>query len=133
MRKSPGNEHPRRGLLARWRVRAAERKERRLLSSRTRRRLAVSARRAAASKPTQSRNTVLLRDRAGAVRDELLEIALMLEHGHALDAEWISDVHKLLTDGCASPLYNRDVHISELRATLYYLRGERQVQPARLD
>jgi hypothetical protein len=70
----------------------------------------------------------LLQDRAAAVRDELLEIALMLEHADPIDASWVSAIHKLLTDGCESPLYNRDIHISELRATLYYLRGAHQMQ-----
>jgi hypothetical protein len=74
----------------------------------------------------------LLRDRAAAVRPELLEIAFMLEHSHSLDAAWISTVRRLLTDGCESPLYNRDVHISELRAALYYLRGDHEIQRARL-
>lgn len=32
-------------------------------------------------------------------------------------------LHRLLTDGCASPLYNCEVHPSELRATLYYVRS----------
>jgi hypothetical protein len=40
-------------------------------------------------------------------------------------ASWVLAIKKLLTDGCTSPLYNRDVHISELWATLYYLRRGR--------
>ena len=40
---------------------------------------------------------------------------------------------RLLTDGCESPLYNPDVHISELLATLHYLRGGREIQPVALD
>lgn len=67
------------------------------------------------------------------MRDELLEIALVLEHAQDLDASWVEAVHKLLTDGCESPLYNRDVHMSELRATLYYLRRGREIEPVPLD
>ena len=37
------------------------------------------------------------------------------------------ETHKLLTDGCDSPLYNRDIHVSELWATLYYLRVGREI------
>jgi hypothetical protein len=97
-------------------------KRRRLLGRRTRRRLAASARRAATCGPRQSRHTILLHDRAAAVKDELLEIARLLEYAGDLDAWWISETHKLLTDGTGSPLYNRDIHLSELWATLYYLR-----------
>jgi hypothetical protein len=42
-------------------------------------------------------------------------------------------IHKLLTDRCESPLFNPDIHVSELRATLYYLRGGHRLQPAALD
>jgi hypothetical protein len=45
----------------------------------------------------------------------------------------VLDVQRLITDGCESPLYNRDVHISELRATLYYLLDARRIQVAPLD
>jgi len=97
-------------------------KQRRLLSRRSRRRLAASARRAATRAPGRSRHTILLHDRAAAVKQELLEVALILESADDLDASWILETHKLLTDGCDSPLYNRDIHVSELWATLYYLR-----------
>jgi hypothetical protein len=106
-----------------------------------RRKLAASARRAANLGPNRSRYTVLLQDRAAAVRDELLELALILEHADDRDASWVLAIHKLLTDGCESPLFNPDIHMSELRATLYYLRcrpvrarptGRRSVQQ-RLD
>ncbi|HJS95545.1 MAG TPA: hypothetical protein VJ741_14880 [Solirubrobacteraceae bacterium] len=77
---------------------------------------------------------VLLTDRAAAVRDELLELALILEHADDRDASWVLAIHKLLTDGCLSPLYNPDIHMSELRATLYYLRSEPvgEAQPQRV-
>jgi hypothetical protein len=130
MRKPLRHDHP--GPLARWRARAAQRRGQRLLADRERRRLASSLRRAASCVSTPSRHTVLLPDRAAAVRDELLELALILEHSGDLDASWVSAVHKLLTDGCESPLYNSEIHISELRATLYYLRNAHRVQPASL-
>jgi hypothetical protein len=114
------------GVVARWRALSARRRQRRLVSARTRRSLAASARRAATSAPVRSRHTVLLVDRAAAVRDELLELALILEHADHRDASWVFAIRKLLTDGCESPLYNRDVHMSELRAALYYLRREPQ-------
>jgi hypothetical protein len=75
----------------------------------------------------------LLTDRVAAVRDELLEVALIVEHRDDLDPSRMAALHRLLTDGCESPLYNRDVHISELRATLYYLRGERPHLTATAD
>ena len=131
MRKPLRDDHP--GQLARWRARAAERHGRRLLTDRARRRLASSLRRAAGRVSAPSRHTALLQDRAAAVRDELLELALILEHSGDLDASWVSAVHKLLTDGCASPLYNSEIHISELRATLYYLRRAHRLEPASLD
>jgi hypothetical protein len=101
-------------------------------SPRKRRRLAASLRRAATTKATPSRYTVLLLDRVAAVRDELLELAEMLDTADELDVSWVLAVHKLLTDGCASPLYNPEIHMSELRATLYYLRrspAQRAPQP----
>jgi len=101
-------------------------KQRRLLSRRTRRRLAASARRAATRGPRPSRHTILLHDRAAAVKEALLELAMMLEYAGDLDASWISETNKLLTDGCDSPLYNRDIHVSELWALLYYLRVGRE-------
>jgi hypothetical protein len=112
------------GIVARWRAFSAARKERHLVSARTRRSLAASARQAANVGAARSRHTVLLVDRAAAVRDELLELALILEHADHRDASWVFAIRKLLTDGCESPLYNRDVHMSELRAALYYLRRE---------
>jgi len=124
MRKPLRHDHP--GPLARWRARAAERHGQRLLAARQRRRLASSLRRAANCVATPSRHTVLIPDRVAAVRDELLE------HSGARDASWVLAVHKLLTDGCKSPLYNSEIHISELRATLYYLRSAHRLEPASL-
>jgi hypothetical protein len=71
----------------------------------------------------RGRFEVLLRDRAAAVRTDLLEIAAMLETTADPDPVCVTELHRLLTDGCESPLYNRDVHPSELQATLYYARA----------
>ena len=123
-------ELPSLGMLARWRARASEHKRQRLLSMRTRQRLAASVRRAVNCGPIGSRHAVLLHDRVAVVKDELLELAHMLEHGGDVDGSWMLDVHRLITDGCESPLYNRDVHVSELQATLYYLLDARKIQLA---
>jgi hypothetical protein len=111
------------GVLARWRVRSSERRRQRLVSAVNRRRLANSLRRAARQGPGQSRYSALLADRAAAVRAELLELAAMLELAGEPDASWVGQIRDLMTDGCKSPLFNPDVHISELLATLYYLRA----------
>jgi hypothetical protein len=66
---------------------------------------------------------VLLHDRVAAVRTDLLEIAALLEHAVLPDPACVADLRRLVSDGCGSPLYNRDVHPSELRATLYYVRA----------
>jgi hypothetical protein len=68
----------------------------------------------------------LLENRAAAASEELLDIALILERAGELDASWMREANKLLTDGCGSPLYNPDIHVSELWATLYYLRISRE-------
>jgi hypothetical protein len=121
------------GMRARWRARVSESRQQRLLSMRTRQKLAASLRRAATCRPVQSRHAVLLHDRVALVRDQLLEIALLLERDGNLDGSWILDVHRLVTDGCESPLYNREVHISELWAALYYLLEPQQVDALPLD
>jgi hypothetical protein len=98
----------------------------RRLSPRTRRRLIASLKRAAnhrpARDPARRRLQVLLDDRVASVRADLLEIAAALECASEPDPECVRTLHGLLTDGCESPLYNPEVHLSELRATMYYLR-----------
>jgi hypothetical protein len=66
---------------------------------------------------------VLLHDRVALVRSDLLQIAAALEHEPQPDPGCVTELHRLLTDGCRSPLYNPDVHPSELRATVYYIRS----------
>ena len=58
-----------------------------------------------------------------AVRSELLEIAAVLEHNQDPNPTSITELHQLLANGCDSPLYNLDIHISELHATVHYLRA----------
>ncbi len=94
----------------------ADRRRRRVIS-----RLRWVARRAGTG-ARRRRFELLLCDRAAAVRSDLLEIAALLEVTADPDPACVADLHKLLTDGCASPLYNWDVHPSELRATLFYAR-----------
>lgn len=101
------------GIRERWRQHRAER-ERRIL---------VEGLRRAAKRTDARRWQVLLRNRAAAVRTDLLEIAATLERAEEPDANCVAELKKLLTDGCESPLYNPDVHISELRATLHYVRS----------
>jgi hypothetical protein len=65
----------------------------------------------------------LLHDRVAAVRTDLYEIAWLLEHANEPNPECIDWLREMLANGCQSPLYNDDVHDSELRATLYYARA----------
>jgi hypothetical protein len=57
------------------------------------------------------------------VRSELLEIAAILEHALNPDPACIGDLQELLANGCDSPLYNADIHVSELQSTLHYIRA----------
>jgi hypothetical protein len=76
-----------------------------------------AARRAGtAAKPR--RYEVLLRNRAALVRPQLLEVAAALERVAEPDPDTLGTLRWLLTDGCASPLFNSDVPTAELIATL---------------
>jgi hypothetical protein len=97
------------------------------VSARRRRRL-VQSLRAVADRPLSRaagnrRFEILLRDRAVAVRVDLLELADLLERSDDPDPRCVADLEKLVSDGCGSPLYNAAVHPSELSATLYYARA----------
>jgi hypothetical protein len=78
---------------------------------------------AAAPAPTVRRRQVLLHHRAAAVRPEPLELAAMLERADKPDPACIAELRDLLANGCDSPLYNTDIHSSELRATLHHVRA----------
>ena len=100
---------------------------RRALSARRRRALVAALSRVASATPSpdplRRRFEVLLHDRVREVRGDLLEIALLLEAADDPDPECVAELSRLVRDGCKSPLYNPDVHPSELRATLHYVRS----------
>ena len=108
-------------------VRSAQRKLAGVASARKRRVLARWLRRTANCAhdpgPLTRRRNALLHYRATAVRTELLDIAAILEHAHDPDPEYLSALRDLLANGCDSPLYNADIHASELSATLHYVRS----------
>lgn len=87
------------------------------------RRLRRTARQRPSRDPIRRRYELLLTDRVIAVRAELLEIAAALDQCDEPNAEAVDAAYNLLTHGYDSPLYNADVHPSELRATLYYVRA----------
>jgi hypothetical protein len=107
----------------RWRGR----KRARRLSARERRILVPWLRRTANGPPDRDpvrrRREVLLCDRVAVARTDLLQIATLLERAHDPDPARVAALRDLLSDGCESPLYNTDVHPSELWATLYYVRS----------
>jgi len=120
-------------IVERWRTRKADRRLARLLTPRSRRALADALRRTANDTTEQTRRGLdagartwcwspLLQYRTAAVRTELLEIAALLEAACDPDPACVKEIHELLANG-NSPLYHRSVHISELYATLYYLRA----------
>ena len=117
---------PDQGVVQRWRERSAERKLARLLRPRRRRDLVERLRRTAREATDRPRirpgPDVLLHYRAAAVRTDLLEIAALLEQAHNPDPACVKEIHKLLANG-DSPLYHPGVHISELYATLHYVRA----------
>ena len=114
-------------VLHLWRQWNIERKMGRRVSPRKRRILTRWLRRTAnhavGPHPVSRPRELLLSDRVAAVRGELLEIAGMLERAKDPDPRSVAELHKLLSDGCESPLYNPDVRVSELQATLYYVRS----------
>ena len=116
-----------REIIEQRRDRTAARKRTRLISARNRRVLAQWLRRTATHTqqphPIARRSQTLLHYRVAAVHTELLEIAAMLEHAHHPDPAIVTEVHNLLANGFDSPLYNPDIHISELQATLHYTRA----------
>jgi hypothetical protein len=115
------------GTLERWRERSTTRKLRRLVSPRQRRVIARWLRRTAdhaeEPHPLARRRQALLHYRVVAVRTDLLEIAAMLEHAQDPDPACVEALRDLLANGCDSPLYNADIHVSELCATLAYVRS----------
>ena len=87
------------------------------------RHLLRTARQRPSRDPIRRRYEVLLTERVIAVARDLRAIAATLEQIDDPDPEAVAAVRRLLTDGCDSPLYNPDIHPSELRATLYYIQS----------
>jgi hypothetical protein len=116
-----------RGILPRYCERTAAPNRTRLFSTRNPKTLAKWLRRTAKHTqqpdPLARRRETLLHYRVAAVRDELLQLAAMLEHAHEPDLASVTELHQLLANGCDSPLYNPDIHVSELHATLHYARA----------
>jgi hypothetical protein len=115
-----------RDALKYYRERKAARKRARLTGSRHRRAIARWLRRTARHSPKPHplarRRETLLHYRVALVRAELLEVAAILEHTPNPDPACIGELHELLANGCDSPLYNPDIHASELQATLHHIR-----------
>jgi hypothetical protein len=107
-----------RSVPRRWRERRADRKRRVLVKW-----LRRTANHTDHPHPLARRRQTLLSHRTTAVRSELRQIAAALEHTHDPNPTTITELHQLLANGCDSPLYNPDIHISELRATVHYLRA----------
>jgi hypothetical protein len=105
-----------RGFRQRWREHRTDRERRVLVKW-----LQHTANQTDELHPLARRREPLLSRRAAAVRGELLQIAAGLEHTQDPDPTTLAELHQLLANGCDSPLYNPDIHISELRATVYYL------------
>ena len=85
--------------------------------------LLAVARRSGPRASVRSRG-VLLVHRAAAVRPHLLELSALLRATPAPDRNTIARLHALLTDGCASPLYNPDVPAERLSAEITQARFE---------
>ena len=96
------------------------------ISARARRRLVASLRRAVNRSRTSDTvgpwRGLMLRNRVATVSADLLEIAARLEVISDPDPATCGALHRLLTDGCESPLYNPAVHPSELAAVVYYAK-----------
>ena len=94
--------------------------------ARARSRLARRLRRLAGTSlepdPVRRRYVLLLVDRVADVRDDLLEVADLIEQAATADPRCLAEVRRLLTSGCDSALYNPDIHVSELHAGMYFLR-----------
>ncbi len=114
------------GTVERLRSRHAARRQARLIGAHNRRVIARwlrrTANRAPRPRPLTRIPEPLLHYRVAAVRRDLLEIAATLEQANNPDPACVAALHDLLADGCDSPLYNTDIHISELYATLDYVR-----------
>lgn len=105
-----------RGALEWWRQHRAERRRRVIVHW-----LRRTANRTEEPHPIARGRQPLLHYRAAAVRTKLLEIAAALERAQNPDPAAVATLRELLANGCDSPLYNPDIHVSELHATLHHI------------
>ena len=89
----------------------------------------IARRAGTASRPRQF--DVLLRNRAALVRPQLLQVAATLERVNDPDPETLRTLRRLLTDGCASPLFNAGVPTGVLTSALDRVRLELEAREAR--
>jgi hypothetical protein len=115
------------GVRGRLRERVLQHKQARLTGARGRRELVrwlrVITKQSADSDSIRRSRDVLLHYRAAAVRADLLEIAAMLERCPDPEPDCLIALSRLLADGCDSPLYNAEIDVSELYATLDQIRA----------
>lgn len=102
-----------------WRNRTRVSRRKRQMLSRWLRR---TANRATGGDRLSRRREPLLCARVALVRTDLLELAATLDRTDDPDPGSIRALRDLLSNGCDSPLYNADLHVSELQAALYYIR-----------
>jgi hypothetical protein len=107
-----------RGARAWWRQRRAERRRRVIVQW-----LRRTADRTEEPDPIARRRQPLLHYRVAAVRTELLETAAALERAQNPAPASVETLRELLANACDSPLYNPDIHVSELHATLHHVRA----------
>lgn len=62
---------------------------------------------------------VLLRDRAYAVRGDLLRVSALVDIAAEPDPGTVATLRRLLTDGCTSPLYNPAIPAERLHQVLH--------------
>jgi hypothetical protein len=110
-----------------WRERRAEHRRRMIVSW-----LRRTADRSREPNPIARRRQPLLHYRVAAVRTELLEIAAALERAQNPAPASVETLRALLANGCDSPLYNPDIHVSELHATLHHVRAGFEADDGRL-
>jgi hypothetical protein len=103
-------------------------------AARRRRRLVRRLRRLAAATPARDplrrRADPWLHERLAAVRVDLSELADALERAVTADPRVLRELQTLVADGCASPLLNPELHVSELYATLYWVRSRLDTSPS---
>jgi hypothetical protein len=99
---------------------------RRAVTGRQRRTLARWLRRTAChfryDDPVCGGTRQVLNERVRAVREDLLELADLLEQIEHPDLEAMAELRMVLSDGGSSPLLNADLHLSELKTSLFYIR-----------